>query len=401
MNLALTANGKFYTFDLARALQAQGVQAEVFTSYPRFKLRGEELPAERIHTFPWLHAPYMALRRRDMLGLRAVRRWEWEAKTRFDRHVARNLPQLLDVLVGMSGSSLESGRAAQARGARYVCDRASAHIRTQDRILREEFERWGLRFDGIDPRVIEREEAEYAQADAVAVPSGFVVRSFAEQGVPAHKVHRLRLGVDLSRYRATAAPDPERFDVLCVAAFSLQKGVPYLIESYKKLQHPAKSLSFAGAIDPALVDHLKRRGTWADDAQLLGHLPLPRLVDRMSRSHLLVLPSVQEGLAMVQAQAMACGCPVIGTTHSGAEELFDDGVEGFIVPARDGDALTERLQWMADHPEERAAMGRLALERVRSLGGWREYGAQALALYRRLAASRSTAAPVGAPGLAA
>lgn len=393
MNVVVTANGKFYMFDLARELHAQGALACVHSSYPRFKLRDEGLPPSKIRTFPLLHAPYMAFRRRDLLGERLVREWEWQAKTRFDAHVARRLPEQFDVLVALSGSGLRSGRTAQARGARYVCDRASAHIRTQERILREEYDRWGLPFEGIDPRVIDFEEAEYAQADAVAVPSQFVVRSFAEQGVPAHKVHRLPLGVDLGRYRSTGAPDPQRFDVLFCASMLLQKGVPYLLQAYQKLEHPHKSLAFAGAPSPALIAHMRRLGLWPEDAQVLGFLRQPQLVDRMSRSHVLVLPSVQEGLAMVQAQAMACGCPVIGSTHSGAEDLFDDGVEGWIVPAGDGDALTDRLQWMADHPEERAAMGRRALERVHRLGGWRDYGEAALALYRRLAGADRPAPP--------
>ena len=45
-----------------------------------------------------------------------------------------------------------------------------------------------------------------------------------------------------------------------------------------------------------------------------------------------------KGMALVQGQAMACGCPVIATTNTGAEDLFTDGVEGFIVPIRDPDA---------------------------------------------------------------
>jgi len=56
----------------------------------------------------------------------------------------------------------------------------------------------------------------------------------------------------------------------------------------------------------------------------------------MSRSHVMVLPSVEEGLALVQAQAM--------DVYTGAEDLFSDGQEGYIVPLRDAGALAERLQ---------------------------------------------------------
>ena len=68
----------------------------------------------------------------------------------------------------------------------------------------------------------------------------------------------------------------------------------------------------------------------------------------MSSSHVLVLPSVEEGLALVQAQAMACGCPLISSTNTGGEDLFSDGVEGFLVPIRSPEAIAERLQQLAD-----------------------------------------------------
>jgi glycosyltransferase involved in cell wall biosynthesis len=96
----------------------------------------------------------------------------------------------------------------------------------------------------------------------------------------------------------------------------------------------------------------------------------------MARSHVLALASVEEGLALVQGQAMACGCPVVATVATGAEDLFTDGVEGFIVPDRDVPALAARLQQLADDPSLRARMSTAALARVQHLGGWDRYGDQ-------------------------
>ena len=94
----------------------------------------------------------------------------------------------------------------------------------------------------------------------------------------------------------------------------------------------------------------------------------------MSRSHVLVLPSVEEGLALVQAQAMACECPVIATRATGAEDLFTDRIEGFIVDDRDVDALTARLQQVADDPALRERLAAAARLRVQGIGGWDAYG---------------------------
>ena len=107
---------------------------------------------------------------------------------------------------------------------------------------------------------------------------------------------------------------------------------------------------------------------------ITGHMPQEKLKEIMSRSHVMVLPSVEEGLAMVQAQAMACGCPVIATKNTGAQNLYVDQKEGFIVPIRQPNIIAEKLQYLADHPDIRKSMSMLALARVREMGGWRTYG---------------------------
>jgi glycosyltransferase involved in cell wall biosynthesis len=74
------------------------------------------------------------------------------------------------------------------------------------------------------------------------------------------------------------------------------------------------------------------------------------------------------------AEAMACGCPVISSANTGGNDLYTEGVEGFTIPIRDAKAIADRMQLLADEPELRREMGAAALQRVRSTGGWTEYG---------------------------
>lgn len=383
MKVALSVPGKFHTFDLARELHAQGALAGVLTGYPRFKLRHERLPEALIRTFPWFMAPYMANPWAQRMPPRWIRAQEHLVATTFTAWAAAALPPC-DVYVGLSGSSLSAGQRQQRQGGRYVCDRGSAHIRAQDELLREEHHEWGLPFAGVDPRNIEREEAEYAQADCITVPSAFAWQSFVQQGVPPAKVRRLPYGVDLTRFGRSGEPDPQRFDVLFVGGMSLQKGIPYLLQAFRRLKHPAKSLKIAGTSSPELIAHLSAKGLWSPHIEVLGHVPQTDLKHLMSRSHVMVLPSVQDGFGMVLAQAMACGCPVIASEHTGARDLFDDGQEGFIVPIRDAATLAERLQRLADEPGLRERMAGACMQRVQRLGGWRDYGQRALDLYQNL-----------------
>lgn len=383
MKVALSTPGKFHLFDLARELHARGALAGICSGYPRFKLRGEQLPPELIHTFPWVKTPYMAFKWRDRLPRQAVADWENLIARSFDSWTSRYLPAC-DVFVGLSGSALNTGRRVQQRGGRYVCDRGSAHIRFQDKVLREEHDRWGLTYQGIDPRAIEREESEYEQSDAITVPSGFAWQTFVDEGVPEEKLHLLPYGVNLTRFEPVSSPEEGRFDVLFVGGMSLQKGIPYLVKAFIALNHPAKRLHLVGMPSERLIEALKRKGLWDPQIEVVGHMPQHQLKHLMSKCHVMVLPSVQDGFGMVMAQAMACGCPVIASEHTGARDLFTDGEEGFVVPIRDADALALRLQQLADAPPLRDAFSARALTRVQGLGGWSDYGDRAMQTYRRL-----------------
>jgi glycosyltransferase involved in cell wall biosynthesis len=69
----------------------------------------------------------------------------------------------------------------------------------------------------------------------------------------------------------------------------------------------------------------------------------------------------------VQLEAMACGIPLITTVNAGSSDIVTDGVEGFIVPIRDVEALKEKLEWCYCHPLELAEMGRAARQKAEQL----------------------------------
>jgi alpha-maltose-1-phosphate synthase len=369
MKIVLSTIGTFHSFDLARQLDKRDALSCIFTGYPIFKLRNECLSKEKIRTFPWLQAPYMKW---GSVSSRIKPVWErWSAAT-FDSYVARNLPEC-DLFCGLSGSATKSGRVAKQRGFRYVCDRGSSHISFQDQILREEFDRHGLQFAGIEHSVIERERAEYENADAITVPSTFALETFLQRGIKPEKLKLLPYGVDLSRFKPVWRPPKNSFHVLFVGGLSIRKGIRYLIQAFDALEHANKHLTFAGSAETSstrILRQLKGRS----DVTMLGHVPQSQLAELMSRSHVMVLPSIEEGLALVQAQAMACRCPVIASANTGAADLFTNGKEGFITPIRDAEAIACRLQQLADDPDLRESMGEAALQQTRLIGGWDRYG---------------------------
>jgi alpha-maltose-1-phosphate synthase len=208
-----------------------------------------------------------------------------------------------------------------------------------------------------------------------------------ESGLPSNKIHVIPYGVRLEQFTRTGEPPTDRFEVLFAGNVTLRKGFPYLLEAFAKVRHGAKRLRVAGSVHPDMKSVLGRLPQ--DRVEFLGSVPQERLAQLMSTSHLLVLPSIEEGLALVQGQALACGCPVLCSTNTGGEDLFSNEIEGFIVSIRDEAALTDRMQRLADDPALQARMSEAALRRVTTLGGWEDYGDRWESLLKTLIATES------------
>ena len=383
-DVTLIALGRFHHFHLARQLEQRGRLKAVWTGYPRYKLRDEHgVPAERIHTFTWFYVPAQLLGRVPVLGRSQAlaREMQWRAVEAIDLRVALTI-DTATTLVGLSSGGLRSGRRAQAAGGRYVCDRGSTHIRFQDAILKEEYRRWKLEFYGVDRRVMAKEEAEYEAADQITVPSGFCRESFLAQGVPASKMNVIPYGGRLDRFRRVAEPEPDAFTIVFVGAVSVRKGVPYLLQAFARLRHPRKRLKIIGHILPDFEGLLRQLPT--DGVEFLGGVANTELSTHYSTADVMVLPSLEEGLALVMAEAMACGCPVIASENTGAGDLFTDRVEGRILPVRSTDALVEALEALIQDRPSARELGRSAQQRIRSLGGYDRFGDDWAALLARM-----------------
>jgi glycosyltransferase involved in cell wall biosynthesis len=383
LRVSISVIGKFHLFDLATELHKHGVLEKIFTAYPRFKLTHEQVPRTMVDSFPWFHTPYMSLRYFPNIGSRVVDLISALDRNSFEGHVAKNIG-CPDIYVGLSGTGLRAGRRVKETGGKYVCDRGSTHIEAQNQLLVEEHSLWGQPYQEIPKAIIAQEKAEYDSADMITVPSTFAERTFIDFGIPASKIAVIPYGVEISKFFAPSSRSPDGIDILFVGSFSLRKGVPYLLQAFKDLKASRKSLTFVGDISHTLREEMYRRGLLSEDIRWLGHVPQIQLKNIMSKSHTLVLPSIEDGFGLVQAQAMASGCVVISSENTGGRDLFTDGTEGYVVPIRSSNAIRERFECILDSRLQYEQVSYAAIERVRKLGGWSSYGKAAVKLYREL-----------------
>ncbi|MEP4035595.1 glycosyltransferase family 4 protein [Pseudophaeobacter sp.] len=306
-----------------------------------------------------------------------------------DRFVARHMPDC-DIFVGHEGVGLISGPRAQRRGAFYVCDRGCSHMGWQRRVLEEEYQRQGIAI-GPRTRTFQREIDEYAAADLIVVASHLVKRSFLEEGIAPDKIAVVPYGVNVARFHPVGTPSAARFDILFVGGLSVRKGARDLLEAFHAAQIPNKRLRLAGAISAdiqescaPLLDH--------PAVEILGHVAHERLKEVMSTSHLIAMPSIEDGFGMVIAEAMACGCPAVVSENTGAADIVEDGVSGFVVPIRAPEVLAERFERLASEPGLRKRFSDASLARVAQMGGWEVYGREMHSVFAKLLTAARNAA---------
>lgn len=382
MRVVQAVFGVFHHFELARELERRGHLTRIFSTFPWRRLRREGIDKKKVDTFPWLHTPEIMLNRwginskwlDDQLGYAGV--------LAFDEWTLRKIPEC-DAFIGISGAGLKTGKKVQQEGGVFICDRGSTHIRHRAELVHAEHMRWNMpEYSQEDPRDLAREEEIYQVADAITVPSTHSRRTYIERGIPPEKIHVLPYGVLLERFSKVADPPDNSFEVLYVGRVDSTKGITDLLDAWTRVKAPNKRLTVIGGIRPEMPRVLAQLPT--ENVRFLGTVPQVELKEYMSRSHCMVMPSLDEGMALVQGQALACGCPVIGTTASGAEDLVTDGQDGFVVPVRDPQALANKMQMLADDRDLQRRMSESALYKVKAFGGWRTYGDKWEALLREL-----------------
>lgn len=380
MNVTVSVFGRFHAFYLARELNRHGALDSLITSYPKWATGRWNVPKGRVRSLSVLEGLRRVLPA-PVLGFLDERGLPNEA---YDRLAARRLPDDPDIVVAWSGSAERTLRAGIKKGAVAVVERGSSHIRTQRAILQEEYSKHGLEPDLPLDWVIDKEEREYELADRIAVPSTFAEQTFLDQGMAREKLLRIPYGVDPEEFVPVPKED-DVFRVVYAGALGVRKGTRYLLDSFRAVELPDAELLLLGRLQPEVEPWLARGG---EKVRHPGHIDQDELHRWYSQGSVFVMPSLEEGMAMVQLQAMACGLPLICTPCTGGGDLIEDGREGFVVPAGDAEALRDRIAWCYENQETLREMGRAARRRILEDYTWQDYGQRIFSAYGELLRER-------------
>jgi glycosyltransferase involved in cell wall biosynthesis len=245
-----------------------------------------------------------------------------------------------------NSAGLELMQYARERGLYAITEQTCAPSRIYERTLDEEGQLNPLweaprEKDEFRDKFDERELAEWKTADVVLCASEFVRKGVEACGGPLGKCCVVPYGV--------GAPPPsfrtkERqsrpLRVLTVGAVGLRKGAPYVLAAARALKGRAE-FSMAGQLD--ITPYAQK--LLSEHVTLLGAVPRSEIHRQFEWADVFLLPTLCEGSATVCYEALSHGIPVITTANAGS--VVRDGIDGFIVPIRDAEAIADRLEHLA------------------------------------------------------
>ncbi len=305
MIINIATSGRFHLLDLARELEKCGHDVHFYSYVPSSRAVKFGIPRKCCHSLLWAIAPFLALHR-----LFPKQEWISRWQTSWMDFLVGRLMKPCDVFIAISDLFDYAHIMAKKRfGAITICERGSMHaeevkkicLSNPDEATRAYAPDW----------FHQRELHNYQICDYISIPARHVRESFIRNGIPENKLFVNSYGVDLKMFFSAPVDTKPAYDVIFVGGWRWEKGCDLLIQACREL---GLSLLHAGSIVnlPFPKD---------EKFHSLGHVDQTQLPQVYQMARVFAIPSRQEGMALVQAQALASGLPIVSAPYCGGADL--------------------------------------------------------------------------------
>jgi len=311
------------------------------------------------------------------------RTWAWQA---------RKCLAGADIFhVMLHGTSLSLIKQARRRGAIVIGEAVNAHPDIYHAVQYEEHKKMQVPYPARLSKQLRLIVEEAKLCDYLLTPSKVVADSYVDRGFPDSKVKVLPYGVDLKAFRPSLCLSQHKtgkFIACCACQMIPRKGIRYIIEAWKKLNFSPDEaeLRLIGVMPikyTSLFNHLPR------GVKYYGVMNRTSLSEALRQSSVFVLPTCEDGFAVVTLEAMASGCVVVTTYANGAAEIIQNGVDGFAVEPRSSEELGEILKRLKNHPEMCATVSANAIAKVSGCYTWESYAQKLIGFYQECLQQRN------------
>lgn len=199
-----------------------------------------------------------------------------------------------------------------------------------------------------------REIAE--RCTVMVAPCREIAEAMVSNGLDRAKMKVITHGIPLPKERPSYPPIVnERVKFYYVGRICYVKGIHTLLDAFSRVDNPDIELHLIGGAgnkhERRYMERLQKKHS--SDKRIVWHGKIaPEAVFEATRNyHVSSSAAFLEAFGLNIAEALALGKPVLATRSGGGEMQIEDGVNGWLVPTNDADAMAERMKWIAEHPE--------------------------------------------------
>ncbi|MHA1264589.1 MAG: glycosyltransferase family 4 protein [Candidatus Helarchaeota archaeon] len=197
----------------------------------------------------------------------------------------------------------------------------------------------------------------------------------------------LPIPVDTENFQPKKSTNSEEKYLLVVARLDPRKKIQNLFFSFKNLErkYPDLYLYVVGdGSERKKLEFLAKNLNLTEKVKFFGNLRGKKLRTIYQNAELFVLPSIQEGLAVVILEAMACGIPVITTRSGGPEYIIKNRKNGLLIEPNDINALKEAIITLLDDKQLHKKISEEGIHTVKTKFALNVVGKKLLKIYEEV-----------------
>ena len=300
MKVNLISINRQHILDTAKSLHDAGADVRFYTMVPKKRCKSYGLPYSCCYSF------FSKMVLLYILNRIFKNKYYEKVQRAFRNHVMSSMRQCDAIIINGYGLGFDAEDYNQMKkkyGAVVIMEWGSKHI-IEDRKAQNAIETYPKKWYDLDM-------TKYDSADYISIPALHVKDSFTMHKIPESKLFINPYGANLSFFKPSVL-QPQHFDLIMVGNWGMRKGCDMIIELCVKYGYKFLHVGPLGDI------------TFPKDVETMHHIDAvdeKTLPQYYTQAKVFILPSRTEGLALVQAQAMACGLPMVCSKNTGGIDL--------------------------------------------------------------------------------
>ena len=236
-----------------------------------------------------------------------------------------------------------------------------------------------------DSRLIRHEEEEYSECDYLLCPSSFVAKTFQDFSFPQEKLLRHQYGFESSRFTPNSTSNNAGgLTAVYAGVCEPRKGLHYALKAWLQSDiHKTGRFQICGEFVPGYASKLEKMLDHPS-IEVLGHRSdLPEI---LKSADIFILPSIEEGSALVTYEARGSGCVLVVSDASGAK--CEHKLDALVHPKRSVEILTQHLNLLSGSREFLSRLRHNSLE-TRDTLTWEAAGKTLYQIFQNKVSSKT------------